>query len=298
LLEDTGIAADLIALNGSYVQLPDADGAEQRVRVRVFICGDHMSQIKVLGARGPSSTKDGMEPCPYCPMWPADVADLALVPPAVMEAPRAGAILKMSPLQVPPDAMHGAVNVLHNSVFPRMQELFAERSAGWSATAFNKWMNVNLHLTVDPVAGDALPKVDALARSIDSSKKFLMERVWNGGVKMTVVATLRGACVVGGVRTTQGDAFVRCFRALSTQMDVAYMKAPGVAERARFAAASADLRACLLALECKCTPWVHVWVGHVHQFLERWGTLYYWLGHGLESRHRRLKKEVAASTCG
>eukprot|EP00992_Anisonema_acinus_P011647 TRINITY_DN7578_c0_g1_i1.p2 TRINITY_DN7578_c0_g1~~TRINITY_DN7578_c0_g1_i1.p2 ORF type:complete len:108 (+),score=13.22 TRINITY_DN7578_c0_g1_i1:186-509(+) len=54
----------------------------------------------------------------------------------------------------------------------------------------------------------------------------------------------------------------------------------------------------MLRLEAKCTPWVHVWLAHVPQFIRHWGTLYPFIGHGVEGRHRHMKREVSSSTSG
>ena len=51
-------------------------------------------------------------------------------------------------------------------------------------------------------------------------------------------------------------------------------------------------------LACRCTPWVHVWLGHLSHFLDEWHTLYPFIGHGVEARHRLLKREISRSTCG
>jgi hypothetical protein len=298
LLQTSGIAADVTSLDGSTLQVVDGDGVTRTVRVRVFVCGDHMALYKIMGARGPGSEKDGMEMCPYCSCWPRALGDLSVAGLPVRTEPRADALLPLPPLQCPPDAMHGAVNVLHNSIFPCMRQFLLE--AGWGKGQYVQYMNVTLHLDVDFVSTLEMPKVEKLARSIDSASSFLRDRKW-----VALATTLR-ACLtdrppgVAGVvnRSTVGQLFTECFRALTTQMDVAYTPSPTPEERDAFRAASADLRRSMLLLDCKATPWVHVWLCHLHQFLDAWGTLYPWLGHGVEGRHRRLKQEVRTSTCG
>jgi hypothetical protein len=298
LMEDSGIAADMSTLDGSLVDTVDADGISRRVRVRLFVCGDHMALYKLTGARGPSSEADGMECCPYCRLWPSLVRDLSCQPPCPMTEARPAALVPMPPIQCPPDAMHGAVNVLHNSLLPRLSQLLAQES-GWNASNVRSWLNGFLAVDVDYVREDyTMKKVDTLARSIDSAKAFLIERKWSGGMTDTLRSILRDRCTVDGAVGRVGDTFARCFLALSIQMDIVYLVAPLAPARALFRAETDVLRACMVALECKGTPWVHVWLGHMHQFLDHWGTLYYWLGHGVEGRHRRLKMEVRASTCG
>ena len=97
---------------------------------------------------------------------------------------------------------------------------------------------------------------------------------------------------------TVGVTFGHAFRALSVQLDVAYLSTVSVSQMDAFDNQTSILRDCIGHLGAKCTPWVHVWLCHVPAFLRRWGTLHPFIGHGVEGRHRRMKREVATSTSG
>jgi hypothetical protein len=296
LMNNSGLAADVRTLDGSRMEVVDGDGVTRVLRVRVFVCGDHMALSKLTGAKGPGSTHDGMEMCPYCAGWPSVISDIAAVAPPIRLQSRPEALLSVSPLQCPPDVMHGAVNVLHNSIFPCMMRHL--REAGWSKAKFYRYMNSVMHLDIDFDRRYGVPKADALSRSIDSATRFLRDRRWVHELAGVLRNTLNDRVPAAVGALTAGNLFVKCFRAMSIQVDIAYTPSPTPTERAAFAQASVDLRLSMAALQCKSTPWVHVWLGHLHQFLEAWGTLYPWLGHGVEGRHRRLKQEVRTSTCG
>eukprot|EP00992_Anisonema_acinus_P012388 TRINITY_DN8089_c0_g1_i1.p2 TRINITY_DN8089_c0_g1~~TRINITY_DN8089_c0_g1_i1.p2 ORF type:complete len:136 (-),score=17.17 TRINITY_DN8089_c0_g1_i1:67-474(-) len=91
---------------------------------------------------------------------------------------------------------------------------------------------------------------------------------------------------------------IAAFRALSQQLDIAYLPVVSPVRMDAFYLASRSLRDAIHLLQCKCTPLVHMWLQHVPQFLRHWGTLYPFIGHGVEGRHRLMKCEVRSSTCG
>ena len=51
-------------------------------------------------------------------------------------------------------------------------------------------------------------------------------------------------------------------------------------------------------LDMKGTIWSHVLKVHCAQFLQEWGTLFPFLGYGVEGRHRLLKKHLRLSPMG
>ena len=279
LMQSCGLSEDAVRLNGTV--LPGFPG----FTVRVFVCGDHMAQYKLCGANGPGSEHDGMQACPYCAAWPRLTSDLAYVPDAVLDAARPNALVAIPPLQCPPDVMHGAVNVLHNSLLPVLRDSLL--GAGWSDTAYCSYVSSILHIA-DHADLLQYPKVDTIGRSIDSTLAFFRSRKWLD--VLTVLQANVSADVVRGFRGA--------FGAMTTMLDIAYDPMPPAADRVRFAEAAATQRQAMQQLGCRCTPWVHVWLGHLRHFLDHWRTLYPFIGHGVESRHRLLKREISRSTCG
>jgi hypothetical protein len=284
LMQQTGIGAALGALHESRRTV----AGQADVLIKVFVCGDHMSQSKLTGANGPTSTDPQKRPCPYCDAPPAEVA--ALVPGPgrpVLRAARANALMPISPMSCPPDAMHGLTRVFFNSVVPRMREGLL-----WPETRFVLWVNKAM---LSSVMDDDYAKTGSLETSITATLVFFRNRHWQ-----SMASLLRRTLTdhLPGVQGTVGELLSQVLNTLSTQVDICYVERPTAFETAQFQAEAGRLVYYLRVLRCKCTPWVHVWCYHLPQFLVYWGTLYMFLGHGVEGRHRLLKKEVARSTCG
>ena len=53
-----------------------------------------------------------------------------------------------------------------------------------------------------------------------------------------------------------------------------------------------DLRLRLRRLKAKATVWGHIWTVHIPQFLSKWGTLYPFVCHGVEGKHRVFKADL------
>ena len=64
-----------------------------------------------------------------------------------------------------------------------------------------------------------------------------------------------------------------------------------------FARAAVHLRQVLGKLGAPATTWAHVFCVHLPEFLEKWGTVYPFLCHGVEGRHRFFKADIHLS-CG
>ena len=91
--------------------------------LRNFIMGDHMMMYKVAGGHGPSSTADWRRPCPFCDLNPARVHSWrAENVAAVVEQPRAEALVRLLRWQVVPDAMHGISNMVHGVLLKALTE--------------------------------------------------------------------------------------------------------------------------------------------------------------------------------
>ena len=285
-IQDSGLAAELGGLNGSV-----QDFGMGPVRVRVFLCGDHMALYKLCGATGPSSTQPGLRPCPYCDAEPRLVNNIDFRPGAVLADARDSALVTLPPLQCPPDIMHGVSNVLYNSLLPCMQQWLTSEG-DWSLVETLRFLNA--YVTLPDLDVEHAPKVDRLARSIDSALRFFRTGRWRA-MAPTVRLALRMRLPDGG---SVGDKFAAAFGALAAQLEIAYMDAPSAVQIGDFDSHGAILRGAMSDVGAKCTPWVHVWLGHVPAFLRHWGTLFPFIGHGVEGRHRRMKREVSTSTCG
>lgn len=78
--------------------------------------------------------------------------------------------------------------------------------------------------------------------------------------------------------------------------DICYMPSPTPVHIANFREAASDLRKQLARIGAPATTWSHVFLVHLPQFLAKWGTLFPFLCHGVEGRHRFFKQDIHLST--
>ena len=67
-------------------------------------------------------------------------------------------------------------------------------------------------------------------------------------------------------------------------------------QKAKMQELALDLRLRLRRLKAKPTVWGHIWTVHVPQFLIKWGTLYPFVCHGVEGKHRVFKADLRLSS--
>jgi hypothetical protein len=82
---------------------------------------------------------------------------------------------------------------------------------------------------------------------------------------------------------------------MKLMVNVVYTKLPSEAEVVRFEQCALDLRQRLAYLKAPTTIWGHVWTGHLPQFLRRWRTLFPFVCHGVEGKHRVFKADLQLS---
>ena len=86
------------------------------------------------------------------------------------------------------------------------------------------------------------------------------------------------------------------FLCMTSMVDIAYTVAPTPEQVRAFGVSATEMRWRLARLGAPSTVWGHVWTVHMAQFLERWGTLWPFLCHGVEGRHKPFKRELRMST--
>lgn len=91
-------------------------------------------------------------------------------------------------------------------------------------------------------------------------------------------------------------------------VNVCYTQMPTKDQIGEFAVAAFGLRKAMKRLAVRCTPWGHIWSVHVPrsgthrrmgscpQFLAQWGTMFPFLCHGVEGKHRWFKHDLRCST--
>ena len=63
-------------------------------------------------------------------------------------------------------------------------------------------------------------------------------------------------------------------------------------ESSNYGMVATMLRADLRDLGAPATVWCHVWTCHLPEFLLKWGTLYPFVCHGVEGKHRIFKQDL------
>jgi hypothetical protein len=149
---------------------------------------------------------------------------------------------------------------------------------------------------------------DRVTKRITQTRDWFKERKY-----AALLAYLRDKDLALG----RGSA-VRLCRAIehtATMVDVCYTAAPTEQQVDACCNAAIELRKALKALKASCTPWGHIWTVHVPrtglnsekqhsqfpflgsrtQFLLQWGTVYPFLCHGVEAKHRKFKRDLRCS---
>ena len=144
---------------------------------------------------------------------------------------------------------------------------------------------------------DAEQAAHSLERSIDAARLFFRNKQY---LRLVDAFNLvRKDFNHQGTRYTCNHSVRALLSHCDTMYSVSYTRKPVSKEhQKRFCTAASQFGALLSTMDGKGTVWGHIWVAHASQFLTTWGTLYPFLCHGVEGRHRWLKREVALSARG
>jgi hypothetical protein len=82
---------------------------------------------------------------------------------------------------------------------------------------------------------------------------------------------------------------------LRNMVTIVYTAMPTDAQVVRFQEFATDLRMRCKVLKAPATIWGHVWTVHLPQYLRRWRTLYPFVCHGVEGKHRVFKADLQLS---
>ena len=291
LIKTIKLSEDIFALNGSENFI---DG--QSYTWRVFVTGDHMCIYKLLGADGPTSLLAHRQPCPYCNI-PADKLRNYREPIRPMVR-KPGALLRHPVNQFPVDMAHGLVNILFTIVLSLCSQLlqtYKGLSKKETTELFDSLVCGRADLIEEP--RDAEQAAHSLERSIDAARLFFRNKQY---LRLVDAFNLvRKDFNHQGTRYTCHHLVRALLSHCDTMYSVSYTRKPVSKEdQKRFCTAASQFGALLSTMDGKGTVWGHVWVAHGSQFLTTWGTLYPFLCHGVEGRHRWLKREVALSARG
>lgn len=254
--------------------------AGRSCRVRSFLMGDHMLQYKATGASGPGSTLPSRQPCPYCNgppdellNWRADVRPLET-------APRSSAPLQAIPRdQCIPDAMHGCHNLLHGVLLGVVRDKLIAK--GLPLTEVTRICSMGLQRGENWVFDEDTN----LKKSITQSLEYFSRGSF--GQLLTELQGHLGNYLCMALEAAMVD--------MRMMVNIVYTKLPSEADVERFAQCALDLRQRLAYLKAPATIWGHVWTGHLPQFLRRWRTLYPFVCHGVEGKHRVFKADLQLS---
>lgn len=163
-------------------------------------------------------------------------------------------------------------------------------------------------------------------KSIAQSQKYWQGRLWRLGQETVMHHLTRNFAAGSRVLVNANIAL----ESMSTMYDIAYMQSPTASKVQMFHQAATKLRSALAGLwfgfslnliflsfcvtntkkncghrnlgpmarllDAPVTVWSHIWTVHMPQYLEHWGTLWPFLCHGVEGRHRIFKQDLRCST--
>lgn len=266
--------------------LETLEGAEvivsgRQLKIRSYLLGDHMLQYKATGASGPGSSLPSRQSCPYCDAPPDEALSWRTGPRPLAQAVRGHAPLQAIPrTQCIPDAMHGCHNVLNGVVLAAVRNGLVAK--GLPMTEVNRICSIGLQRAEEWAFDDD----SNMKRSITQSLAYLN----NSGFSQ-LMTELHNHLAAGPCMAVEA-----AMQDLKNMVCIVYTKNPTTGDIRRFADCAVDLRARLQYLKAPTTIWGHVWTIHLPQFLALWGTLYPFVCHGVEGKHRVFKADLQLST--
>lgn len=276
LLGASRMNAEFAALEGSTFVVQG-----KPLTVRCFILGDHMLQYKVTGANGPGSTLPHRQPCPWCDAPPLEVLDWSAAIQPVHMQPRPHAPLQGIPRdQCVPDAMHGCHNLLHTVVLGAVRQVLQDK--GLPATEIERLSSIGLQRREDWQLDDDSAKKKSIAQTL---------QYWREGRFAAMLEALKYH-----ITSRKWLTFQAIMSDMQGMLGIAYTAEPSLAQVNNFKLMADDLRGRLAYLHAPVTVWGHIWTVHLPQFLARWGSLFPFVCHGVEGKHRVFKADLQLST--
>jgi hypothetical protein len=175
--------------------------------------------------------------------------------------------------------MHGLHNFLNGVLLAAVRELLSAK--GMAATEVARLCSMGLQRGEDWLFDDD----NNSKKSISLSLGYLTRSGF--GQLLTVIRALLPAATCMNVEAAMQD--------LKNMVAIVYTPLPSEAETLRFEALSNDLRLRCKVLKAPTTVWGHVWTVHLPQFLRRWKSLYPFVCHGVEGKHRVFKADLQMS---
>lgn len=237
-----------------------------------------MLQYKATGASGPGSTLPHRQSCPYCSAPPDEALNWRTKGRQLETNQRPTAPLKDLPRnQCIPDCMHGCHNVLHNVILACVRNILCDK--GVAASEAQRMCSMGLQEGEDWDPDTKLKKSIALTLRYFEQSSF------------TQLLVALEAYVPNTVHLTLHVAFTD----MKAMVAIVYTPKPSDTDIDRYLELANDLRQRLAYLRAPTTVWGHVWTIHTPQFLHRWRTLYPFVCHGVEGKHRVFKEDLQNS---
>ena len=127
---------------------------------------------------------------------------------------------------------------------------------------------------------------DPVARkSIDGTLRYLRQ----GRFKEMLTA------IEGKITPGRHENLKQAYLGLAGMVRVAYLQQPSTHDVQLFEDLAKDLRGRLGLLKATGTTWGHIWTVHMPQFLRRWGSIWPFVCHGVEGKHRVFKADLRLS---
>jgi hypothetical protein len=276
--ESTDSLSAFIASTGWEQELTNGvkvliDGEE--VVCVIHIVGDHMARVRLGECAPPSCTLACHSMCPYCATQPAAFDDLVATPIQDWSRWQTQHFHTVPPIQRPLDLLHG-IGVTTRTL------------RKYSAAFLQRRQPQSLVLADGSALGPA---------TLTDNHAFVRSGQWLQAFGPALVQREEEAVAADDIVGTASVACIRDLWVAHTALCQLLLRKPGDPLMGVAALRKAVEDAChaIRCLGWKVTPWLHMLYTHSVEFVEVYGSLWWFGCWGLEARHRQLKREYGLS---